>query len=60
MKPERETCSTSYFLPSRGFFFMFGLPLLTVAILGAVGIFWILYTAVFMFVSRDWAAEEEQ
>lgn len=39
---------------------MFGLPLLTVAILGAVGIFWILYTAVFMFVSRDWAAEEEQ
>lgn len=34
---------------------MFGLPLETVAILGAVSIFWIAYTFVFLYRSRNWS-----
>jgi hypothetical protein len=39
---------------------MFGLPLLTAAVILAVSGFWIIYTLVFLVISRDWHLADEQ
>ncbi|WP_315524919.1 hypothetical protein [Corynebacterium durum] len=39
---------------------MFGLPLFTVAVLLAVAGFWIIYTLVFLVISRNWHLADEQ
>lgn len=38
---------------------MFGLPLFTVAVLLAVAGFWIIYTLIFLVISRDWHLADE-
>ena len=38
---------------------MFGLPLFTVAVLLAVAGFWIIYTLVFLVISRNWHLADE-
>jgi hypothetical protein len=38
---------------------MFGLPTETFLLVFGFPVFWILYTAVFVYVSRDWHREEE-
>lgn len=37
---------------------MFGLPLETSLIVFGAPVFWIIYTAVFLYRSRDWVADE--
>ena len=39
---------------------MFGLPDFTVAVMLGIPLFWIAYTAVFLFRSRDWHLQDEE
>ena len=38
---------------------MFGLPAFTTAVMIGVPLFWIIYTGVFLYVSRDWHLMDE-
>lgn len=37
---------------------MFGLPMTTVLIMTLIPLFWVVYTAVFLWISRRWAVED--
>ncbi|GAB2748799.1 hypothetical protein GCM10027174_24000 [Salinifilum aidingensis] len=39
---------------------MFGLPTTTVAVIAGVALFWVVYTAVFAWRSRNWKNEDER
>lgn len=39
---------------------MFGLPTFTTVVILAVPAFWIIYTAAFMWVSRNWKREDAE
>ncbi len=39
---------------------MFGLPVETALLVFAFPVFWVLYTIVFLFVSRHWKREERE
>ena len=38
---------------------MFGLPIETAMLLFGFPVFWVLYTLVFAYISRDWSKENE-
>ncbi|MHA6800097.1 hypothetical protein [Bounagaea algeriensis] len=38
---------------------MLGLPITTVAVIAGVALFWVLYTAVFVWRTRHWKREDE-